>query len=291
MSTLIWIPATQYVVYIYVGNIHRTVEAAVARVAASPPGVEDLERRQGTPAHVAKTESATKPTTSKPEEAHQRGRPIVAGGDQTGVPAPAEAVVEPAAVVIGSPTPGVVADPGPAIPIFVNPTTGLVRSPVGAHGGTPYVAVLGHAGPGAGGIQILRAVDSRTDVARADGLGEGAVAVIAPAIPIVHTGGGRHLELGIGGGTVRRPGLDAAFPLRAMGSEHLDIAVAGGDFGLTGFVDGDAETSLPGRMDREAGGVDLDVAVASAQHTIGHDTAHQFHLVAGVDRKSTRLNS
>src|ERR1035437_5434788 len=54
-----------YVVYIYIGNIHPTVEAA-ARVAASPPGVEDLERRQGTPAHVAKAEPATQPTTSNP---------------------------------------------------------------------------------------------------------------------------------------------------------------------------------------------------------------------------------
>src|ERR1035437_6621568 len=61
-----------YVGNIYVANIHRTVEAAVAIVAASPPGVEDLERRQGAPAHVAETE----PATSKAEETDQCGRPI-----------------------------------------------------------------------------------------------------------------------------------------------------------------------------------------------------------------------
>src|ERR1019366_1142018 len=240
-----------YVVYICVGNIHRTVEATVAIVPASPPGVEDLERRQGTPAHVAKTEPDTKPTTSEPKETDQRGRPIVARGDQTGVPAPSVAVVEPASIVIGSPAPGVGADPGPAVPILVNPTAGLVRSPVGVNGGSPYVAILRHVAPGAGGIQIFRAVHSLADVARAFGLGDSAVAVVAPAVPIVHPAGGHHLELGIGGATVRREGLAAADPLRAMGGKHLDISVAGGHFSLTCFVDGDAKTSLPGRTDRK----------------------------------------
>src|ERR1035437_4374330 len=162
-----------YVGYIYVSNIHRTVEAA-ASVATSPPGVENLERRQGTPAHVAKTEPDTKPTTSKPEETDQRGRPIVARGDQTGVPAPADAVVEPTAVVIGSPTPRVVAYPSPAIPVFPNPAAGLIRSPVGAHSGAPHVAVLRNVGPGNVGLHILRAVDSGADEAGAVVLGDGA---------------------------------------------------------------------------------------------------------------------
>src|ERR1035437_5038993 len=137
------------------------VEAAVAIEAASPPGVEDFEWRERYPAHVAKSEPDTKPTASEAEEADQRGRPVVPPGEQPGVPAPASAVVvEPAAVVVGSPTPGVGTHPSPAIIVFIDPTPGLVRRPVGAHVGTPYVAVLGHVVPGTGGIQILRAVDS-----------------------------------------------------------------------------------------------------------------------------------
>src|ERR1019366_5290165 len=106
---------------------------------------------------------------------------------QAGVPTPAGAVVEPRTVVVGSPTPGIVAHPSPTIPVFPNPTAGLVRSPVGAHGGTPYVAVSRHAAPGAGGIQIFRAIHPLADVARADGLSDHPVAVVAPAVPIVHS--------------------------------------------------------------------------------------------------------
>src|SRR5258708_31264191 len=99
-------------------------------------------------------------------------------------------MVKPAAVMVRSPTPGIVAHPSPAIPIFPNPTAGLVRSPVGTHSGTPHVAGFRHAGPGAGGIQILRAVDAGADVAGPGGLYDGAIAAVGPAIPRVRAAGG-----------------------------------------------------------------------------------------------------
>src|ERR1035438_7407543 len=189
----------------------------MAIVAASPPGVEDLKRRERTPAHVAEAESDTEAAASVAEEADQRGRPVVARGHQAGVPAPSDAIMEPPAVVVGSPAPRVVADPSPTIPIFPNPAAGLVRSPVGAHGGTPHVAVFRHAGPGAGGIQILSAVHSRTYVAGTGGLRDHAVAAVAPTIPIVHSAGGHNLELGIAGGAAGHQSLPIADPLRATG--------------------------------------------------------------------------
>ena len=91
-----------------------------------------------------------------------------------------------------------------------------------------------------------------------------------------------YLEFGIAGGAAGHQGLAVADPLRTAGGKHLDVSVARGDFGFTGVVDGDPETPRPLRTHREAGSVDFDIAVAGAQHTVGHDSMGQFHLVAGV---------
>src|SRR5260370_7035544 len=125
-------------------------------------------------------------------------------------------MVKPAAVMVRSTTRGIVAHPSPAIPIFPNPTAGLVRSPVGTHSGTPHVAVFRHAGPGAGGIQILRAVDAGADVAGTGGLYDGPIAAVGPPIPLVRAAGGYYLELRIPGASTRHPTLAAPSPLLPM---------------------------------------------------------------------------
>ena len=222
--------------------------------AAAPPGMEDFKRSQRNPTDIAKAETDTDTPDPKPNEPNQRGRPEVPGGDQAGVPAPAEAVmVKPAAVVVGSPTPRVGAHPSPAIPVFPNPTAGLVRRPVGPNVGTPDVAVFRNAGPGAvadpypprrtlrgrrsGNWWTACMARSRlSDQRSQSSIGPAATTwnSASPAAP-------RAIKT-----------LAVANPLRTARGKHFDVPVPGRHFGLTAVVDGDAITARPGRTDREA---------------------------------------
>src|ERR1035437_7958191 len=184
---------------VYVGNINATVEAIPAVESASPPGVERLVRSQWDPAHVAEPK-AHACAVAEAEEGHQSRRPILPHTESARIPAPSIAtLIEPAAVVVGRPTPGIVADPGPSIPVFPSPAAIPVRRPIGRHRrGTPHVSIRRYIGPGARGIQVFRAIDALRNILRAGGLQQHAVARVIPAVPIVVGDGGHHLEFGVG---------------------------------------------------------------------------------------------
>src|SRR5438132_3771663 len=119
------------------------VEVSAASIPiTAPPRTVDFIWGQRHPSDVAKTEPDA-PATAEAEERDQRGRPVMPGTHQAGVPAPAKAVItEPAAVVIGSPAPWISTDPSPAIPIQPRPPPVMIRSPVRGDPGMPHVAVF-----------------------------------------------------------------------------------------------------------------------------------------------------
>src|SRR5947209_292073 len=79
-------------------------------------------------------------------------------------PAPATVVIDPATIMIRSPTPGLVADPRPPVRRAPCPATVTVRSPLviiidDGHVRSPYPAVVVHINPVTVGVQIFRAPD------------------------------------------------------------------------------------------------------------------------------------
>jgi hypothetical protein len=79
--------------YIYIGNIHATVEeswiAEASVESVSPPGVHGFKRRQRHPSDISKPE-ANADAGSESEETDEGRRPIMMS-ESAGIPAPAVA--------------------------------------------------------------------------------------------------------------------------------------------------------------------------------------------------------
>src|ERR1019366_7153124 len=113
--------------------------------------MEHLIGRQRHPTDVAESEAAAE-ATAESKEPHQRGRPVVPDAHHSGMPAPSETrAPEPAAVMVGSPTPGFAAYPRPTIPVFPDPAAALIRGPPRVHSdrGPPDIAIVGFIAPSA----------------------------------------------------------------------------------------------------------------------------------------------
>src|ERR1035438_4879564 len=225
---------------VYTGNVHGAVDVSGGTVESpAPPWVKDFIRRQRTPADVAEAKAnAEANSTAEAEEADQGRRPIVRHAEYARVPQPAETgSIEPAAIVIRGPAPGIGADPGPAIIIQPLPLPGLIRRPTGRDLRLPDVAVIGCVDPVPVIVQILGAVNSLRNALRAARLREYAVAAVRPGVPGIGCRRGHHLEFGIGGGTAGDHQLSGAHPLRAAGREDLHVPCPDGEFRLAGFGD------------------------------------------------------
>ena len=166
-------------------NVHH-VEA---RAVSAPPGIEAIARTDGQPSHRAETDADTEAAATKTKERHIRGRP-----DRTIVaipvrlsrpPDPRILIHEPAAVVIRSPAPRFVGDPGPSPIRFPNPAAIAIRGPTTRGNGHPYIAVVRNGRPMSVRVEVFRsnvvAVGTRVTLRVVDGV----VAIAGPAVKIV----------------------------------------------------------------------------------------------------------
>src|SRR5271157_797500 len=142
------------VVHVDVANVG-VVDIHVAPVAAAAmvPGAERFTPTQGEPAiSAAKAKPEAEPAAEKTDVGRTIESPTP---DRTGAPTPAPAKPVPAAIVVGSKTPRLVTDPGPAPRADPVPVAVAVRSPVGADiVRSPNRAVVGLFAPGAVVVQV-----------------------------------------------------------------------------------------------------------------------------------------
>src|SRR5262249_41587600 len=141
------------------GSVEASKTSETAVIACSPPAMERLERSDWAPANIAESKADSE-ALAEADEGYQRRRPVVVWGVVGGgIPCPTQGIlIEPIAVMIGRPAPGIVADPGPAVVINPGPVTIAIRSPVGGYARMPGATVSG-VHPIATVVQILGAVN------------------------------------------------------------------------------------------------------------------------------------
>src|SRR5512146_1178659 len=123
-----------------------------------PPAMELVTRAQRAPADgvesIPESEGEVMVSIPEPEEGYVRRRPqrAIIGSDGAGPPAPAAAVIEPAAIVIGRPAPRIIGNPRPAVVGLPHPAAIAVGHPAGVYVRSPAPVVTGDVGPAAGGV-------------------------------------------------------------------------------------------------------------------------------------------
>src|SRR5262249_11911385 len=143
----------------------------------------------------SESEAAAAPPS---EEADQRRPPVVARTDDARIPRPAEVSPVPASVMIWSPAERIVAQPGPAVVIFVNPPALAIRSPSRLNGRHPHISVCWIVLPAAVCIELLGTVNIRADVLRTRAhLLQSPVTIRVKAIPFILRNRRDNHELGI----------------------------------------------------------------------------------------------
>jgi hypothetical protein len=213
------------------------------------------------------------------EEGDKSRSPVVAAVVRAGIPSPAEArVVEPAAVVVGSPTPRFSAHPGPAVVVDVAPASVAVGRPAIVDAGEPAFAITGHVAPAAIVIKVLRAVDATADIAVTFRLVELLVSAFVEGVPVVFRGcfGDKKLRVAAGF-AAHGHALPFLESLNPFGRCDLSLSFADRDPDFTLVVNLDAIAALLAGSDRDERGFDVDVGVAAAQLAIGHQAPRDLH--------------
>src|SRR5438552_4163599 len=103
-------------------------------------------------------------------------------------PAPAAAVIKPAAVVIRCPAPRFVRYPGPAIIWLPNPSSRLIWGPRRFLIRLPHVAITRDVNPMAISIQIVSAGVIAIGMSPARGIADHVVTISVPAVPDIVLG-------------------------------------------------------------------------------------------------------
>src|SRR5271155_501365 len=169
--------------------------------AAAPPAVPrviPITRADRQPADAPKpepkSESDTKAAASKAEERDVRRRPDWTVSrisyDRPRPPNPIAPINEPAAVVVGRPSPRLVRYPGPAVVGLINPRTGAIWRPARRYRWSPNLTVVGDFCPLSMAVEIFRARVVAIRVLPAPGGGDRPVAVFVPLVPIIRSPSG-----------------------------------------------------------------------------------------------------
>src|SRR6185312_11987331 len=103
----------------------------------------------------------------------------------------------PAAIVIGSPAPRFIRNPGPAPVGLPNPASIMVRGPGCILIGLPHPAVAGNENPMTVAIKVLRAGVVRIGSMPALRVLNNVVAIFVPVVPIISAGSVTHFVLGV----------------------------------------------------------------------------------------------
>src|SRR5260370_36696034 len=100
--------------------------------------MERLERSDRAPADIAESKSESE-AMAETDEGYQRRRPVVVWiVIGTRIPGPTQGIlIEPVAVMIERPAPGIVTDPGPAIVIDPGPVAIEIRNLDGGYARRP----------------------------------------------------------------------------------------------------------------------------------------------------------
>src|ERR1019366_2255942 len=123
------------------------IDHVEVRTVPSVPGVELIARTDRQPAPRSEPEAdGIPPAAAESEERHvgrRPLRPIVAiAVNRSRPPHPGTAIEEPAAVVVGSPSPRFVRDPRPAPVWLPDPAAGAIGNPAHGDGRRPNLAVV-----------------------------------------------------------------------------------------------------------------------------------------------------
>src|SRR5208282_2133885 len=169
---------------------------AIAPAVASIPRVEVVTRTERQPTDGAAKSEAKSDSEAKPR-AEAKERNIGRSPDRTIVripvrrtrpPSPTSVHIHPAAVVIRSPAPIIVGNPGPSPIRFINPAPVAVRSPIRWHGRTPHLTVIRNLRPGAVPIKILRAHVIIVGLLAPFRVADHVVAIAVPLVKVVARG-------------------------------------------------------------------------------------------------------
>src|SRR6185369_4361978 len=247
------------------------------------PRPVSFKRSQRTPAHVSESEANAQSATAAPaEEADQRGSPVMPPAERTRIPCPAVAAHVPVAVVIGSPAPGIAADPGPAIEVYVFPAAHSIGRPAGIHRGHPDVSIRRIVLPLTIGIQILGAINIRRDVASADGALQSAIAIGVPTVPVVIGNSRDDHILWIRRSAASLHGAAGGQALRTPWAENIGAAGSYSDLGGAVGENRDAITSLLRGPHGNRGSADFDIGIVVAQHAKHRGAAGDLDQIASV---------
>src|SRR6266571_4102506 len=103
-------------------------------------------------------------------------------------PAPAAAVIKPAAVVIRRPAPRLIRNPGPTVIWLPNPSSRLIWGPRRFLIRLPHVAIAWDVNPMAVSIQIVGTGVIAIGMSPARGIADHVIAISIPAVPVIVLG-------------------------------------------------------------------------------------------------------
>jgi len=202
------------------------IDVAGTRVVPGMVRFARTEREPGRHADAAHVHSAGKD--------HQRGRPDRMSGRSAGNPSPTSVEGDPAAIVEGRVSPGLILDPHPTPGRVINPVAVVIGRPIGGNVvGEPDGAVVSARLPGTRSIQFTGARNFGAYIAVGGGVGDLLVAHMAPMVQFVPLA---HLE------PLRHDGVGAEQFNGLLKADVLRESTRAGDQGIVGEVGIDGRT-------------------------------------------------
>ena len=258
---------------------NRTESAAVS----TPPRMEVVARPNGKPAEAAPTAIANSEAeaAAPSKERYVRGGPerVIANVNRTRPPGPRIAVREPAAIVIGSPSPWLITNPRPSVVGLICPTAITIWNPAVWLIRHPDVAIVRHIPPIAVRIKVLRSGVVVIGVPPGTGIANQVIAIAIPAVPVVAIRSLGNLilrRLGIAAHRSHISGVDLG---AALGGSDLRFALAHDHDRVAVAAHFNPEHAIVmRRMDRHVRSVDFRLGFTIFRDRVVGDALAQLNL-------------
>src|SRR5208282_1528474 len=198
---------------------------------------------------------------------------------RTRPPSPTSVHIHPAAVVIRSPAPIIVGNPGPSPIRFINPAPVAVRSPIRWHGRTPHLTVIRNLRPGAVPIKILRAHVIIVGLLAPFRVADHVVAIAVPLVKVVARGRFPNLVLLVCTRTLNGDELVLSHPRTALRSGHFDFALPYQNFRVIVRRNQNAKARFaPLGANGYVGSIDFSVGIATFEYRVVRHAMSKLNL-------------
>src|SRR5450631_3007970 len=258
------------------------VDTGNAEAPAIPPipGMETVTRSKGKPADRAPAATEAETTAVERNISRRPYRAVVRiSVGRTRPPGPRSVVHHPATIVIRSPAPGIIRNPGRTPVRLIHPAAVAIRSPAGFHVWTPHLTVIRNFRPGAVAVEIFGSHVVVVSVSPRYRIADDVVAIGVPLVPVIPGRCFADLVLRLIAGTLHGDELTLSHARAALRSRNFHFPTADQHFGV---IVGGHQNSKAGfaaaRANGNVGRIDFGVRIAVLKDGVVRHAASKLNL-------------